>query len=907
MQVVSAMKNIIFPAAVVGMAIAGSLFSSEPVHSSFGFDIAAADTVLYQKDAYKLGRKGDLSEIALSDSLIKALEGKFSAEEEDSLFISARDTIQVPDSLKYTDPFRYKYYVALIDSLTHRQVSDSLKLSINNYWKALDTLNARRDSAERFKLDSLYSADSAYRAKLAFEKWYKGLSKQERKKYDYEQLMKRKMAEMDSLKIAKEEKQAIKDSIRENTPRILETFALPDSLYYKRIIAWNLDPDFQKMDVYVPDTSYNHYFYDYAFQRKDVNSSWLGVAGSPVQSYNFFKRQSLSDLDFYSPYESWTFGHESLAHYNSKTPYTELAYWGTLLLASDETESDNIHIFTTQNITPEFNFQLLYDRWGGGGMLDNEETKNKTFALASNYLGKKYLAHFGVISNTISHEENGGIADNKWIRDTTVKAREISVALNSASNTIKRRTGFIDQQYRIPFNFLKKTEAPKDTLDAEKTDSLDRNVTTAFIGHSGEWSKYGRNYVDATAGTPLQNEIFNNTYNYSTAASADEFIMTHLDNKLFLRLQPWSEDAIVSKLNVGVGDKYRTWLDNGTGGSSIYKENSIYAYAGVEGNIRQYFDWDAKGRFTFAGAEAGDYSIEANARINIFPFRKARKSPISIGAKFRSSLLEPNHYQQQIYANHFSWTNFFEKSSENKIGAFVDIPYFKASADVGYALLGNHIYYNTSGVIAQHTDVISVLSASLRKDFVIANTLHLDNRVLVQTSNAPAVLPLPLAAVNLKWFVEFVVKMDASKRHPVMTMQLGLNGRYNTQWYAPAWNPATSTFYNQNKTLYENGPVVDVFANIQWKRACIFLKLENANMGWPLDKADYFTAHRYIGTQRTLKIGIFWPFYTQPGKGSGRRGSSASSLPSGSSRSSDSSLPSGFSRPAAGRNQAQNR
>ena len=150
MQVVSAMKSFIFPAAVVGMTLAGSLLTSKPVHSSFSFEVAASDTITYPKDAYKLGRKGDLAEIALSDSLIRALEGTLPTEEEDTLFISARDTIQVPDSLKYTDPFRYKYYVALIDSLTHRIVSDSLKLSIANYWKDLDTLNARRDSAERF-------------------------------------------------------------------------------------------------------------------------------------------------------------------------------------------------------------------------------------------------------------------------------------------------------------------------------------------------------------------------------------------------------------------------------------------------------------------------------------------------------------------------------------------------------------------------------------------------------------------------------------------------------------------------------------------------------------------------------------------------------------------------------------
>ncbi len=53
---------------------------------------------------------------------------------------------------------------------------------------------------------------------------------------------------------------------------------------------------------------------------------------------------------------------------------------------------------------------------------------------------------------------------------------------------------------------------------------------------------------------------------------------------------------------------------------------------------------------------------------------------------------------------------------------------------------------------------------------------------------------------------------------------------------------------------------------MQWKRATIFVKLENAGQGWPMKKNDYFSADRYIVTQRMVKLGVFWPFYTQPGK-----------------------------------------
>ncbi|MCR4859169.1 MAG: hypothetical protein K5910_00730, partial [Bacteroidales bacterium] len=155
-----------------------------------------------------------------------------------------------------------------------------------------DSFKAQLDTSLWSKLDSLWIVDSTARAKAAFEAWYAGLDKQERKKYDMEQKAKMKLARMDSLGKVKEERQNIRDSIAETTPRILETYAIPDSLYYKRLVTWTQDPDFGKMSAGVPDTSFNYRFHDYPFHRKDVNASWLGVAGSPVQYYNWFLRRS---------------------------------------------------------------------------------------------------------------------------------------------------------------------------------------------------------------------------------------------------------------------------------------------------------------------------------------------------------------------------------------------------------------------------------------------------------------------------------------------------------------------------------------------------------------------------------------------------------------------------------------
>ena len=304
--------------------------------------------------------------------------------------LTARDTIFPPDSLRDIDPFRYKYYVAILDSLTHRIVVDSLKTA--------------GDSLDWPKVDSLYYLDSAIRKKAADAAWYASHSKAERKKHDFEVKEKIKKHIADSVLNVKDSLKAYRDSVKEATPRVLETFALPDSLQYKRIIRWTHEREFHKMDISEPDTSYNHWFHDYPFYRKDVNATWLGVAGSAIQYYNWFNRTSENGVSFYNPYEAWTYSAKTLPMYNTKTPYTELAYFGTIF-ANSQKESDNLHILTSQNIFPALNYTLEYNRIGGNGIMQNEKTTNKTFVASVNYLGKRYLMHAGYIHNKVLRNE----------------------------------------------------------------------------------------------------------------------------------------------------------------------------------------------------------------------------------------------------------------------------------------------------------------------------------------------------------------------------------------------------------------------------------------------------------------------------------------------------------------------
>ena len=877
---------------------------------SFGIDAGRAIGFRKISDSLSVNRLSDSTHVdsIIVDSISAETVAIDSLPADTAVVLTARDTIVVPDSLKYTDPFFYKYYIAVKDSATRAQVRDSLI-------QAQDTL-------ELMMLDSLYVKDSTEVATAKFNAWYNSLTKKERKKYDYEQALPGKIAELNRKMEVKDSIKAAKDSVIAATPRILETFAIPDSMQYKRIISWNEDRYFHDVNLKELDTTYNYHFNEYPFYKEDINTTWLGVSGSPEMTYNYFKRAQTDNAIFYTPLQRYSYSPETLPNYNTKTPHTELAYWGTLF-ANKEKEESNIRVLTTQNILPELNLTLEFRRFGGNGILKREDTNNRNVVIASNYMGKRYLMHTGYIYNKVARSENGGIVDNFWIRDTTVDAREIDIYLKNASSTTKKNTLFLDQSYRIPFTFLenlkgrkerKRQEAVRDSImtsgdslaiaalleketldEIEETevavDTVNKDITTAIIGHSSEYSVFRRIYQDdISTSDDLGRQFFNDRFYLNPTRSADSLRVMKFENRFFIRLQPWKSDAIVSKLDVGIGDKLANYFTFNTAdyvqGSSNTLLNSTYLYAGARGQYKKYFTWDAKGEYTFLGYEINDFGIHANLAFSAYPFRRDRKSPLTLKAHFETTLKEPDYYEQHLCTNHYMWNNDFGKISSTKIGAALEIPRWDLHASFDYALLSNNIYYDTEGIVRQNTDPMSVMTASLRKDFIVWK-FHLDHQALFQLSSNKDVIPLPMLALNLRYYLQF----DVVKK--VMQMQIGANAAFTTKWYAPAFNPVLGVFHNQNVAEYGNCPYIDAFVNIQWKRACIFVKIVNVNMGWPNKSADYFSAAGYIAPQRAIKFGISWPFYIQPGRnntstggtGASGRGGNGFGLPNGLSAS----------------------
>ena len=141
----------------------------------------------------------------------------------------------------------------------------------------------------------------------------------------------------------------------------------------------------------------------------------------------------------------------------------------------------------------------------------------------------------------------------------------------------------------------------------------------------------------------------------------------------------------------------------------------------------------------------------------------------------------------------------------------------------------------------------------LKKDFRLGG-FHLNHRVLYQYSSAQEAVPVPMLSAYLSYYFEFNVVRD------VLRLQIGLDGRYNTKYYAFGYNPATMQFYNQREKQLGNYPMIDAFVAAKWKRMRILAKFQHLNEDL-FGSRDYFTVLHYPQNKRMFKLGFSWSFY----------------------------------------------
>ncbi len=643
------------------------------------------------------------------------------------------------------------------------------------------------------------------------------------------------------------EEQADSTRVKEIMP--LESYFFDDTIRRQKHFRWVADTYTNNIRMEKVDTLLGLFSRDYPFQREDVGDANVGILGGASTPLNFFRRPKGNNFDFTNGYYSYLFTVENASHYNNKRPYTSLAYQtgGQKRYAEDKLE-----VLHAQNVTPSTGFNVRYNSYHSRGIYNWQRGKVTDFSGNLNHTGKRYSLHAGVISNSISQRENGGLVEAWHVADTLYESAQgmpmkMTDALNKASNT----SFYAVQTYGIPFVPL--------------TDSVftmaDR--TAIHFGHAITYNRWGRRYTDTRKGTSynitdrtgavVEKLNFYDNWYIDPDQTSDTLSESLLTNRLFVQFVPYDRKGVVATVDGGIGwdhhEYYQFHLEDYIKGHVTDKYNTYYAYADARGFIGKWLDWQGRARINVAGYRAGDIDLDAGATMRLF----VKEQPITLSGNLSYNLQSPSYWEQNYFSNHFAWKNNFAKQNITLLNITLDVPHTGTRVGFNQALMGNPIYYGTDAMPRQSMSVESITGIYLEQNITLGG-LHLDHKVLLQYSSAEDIYPVPRLAGNISYYYSFQPVKG------VLTLNIGLDCWANTPYYAQSYNPATMMFHNQDKVLIGNYPYANIFVTAKWKTMRIFVQYQHANENLLDNYNDSFSVPFYPYNRALIKYGVCWYF-----------------------------------------------
>lgn len=604
----------------------------------------------------------------------------------------------------------------------------------------------------------------------------------------------------------------------QHIPSLIQTWKLTN--YGANIEAAELDTTLNFFHVYNP-----------AFKRSNSNT-FTGNTGGAYLSNDFFSRKPVSDFYFFQSYDAYIRLPESIRYFNTTTPYTLLDY------SQSENKSirneTRFNVFHSQNVTPKFNFALLYDQSKATGHYQFQENKFHSIGFASTYISDEFRSHFNLIFNRYESEENGGLQSGQDLNEFK-ETETYLVNMLGANSEISNNNISFTNEYR-----LGKWEE-KETEGGETSDVF--RPITGFI-HQLEYSTNRRQYTDTGADL----DFYTNSYR-DTLATNDTIGYNRFTNIFQLkfyespsRKYTFSKRAFIGNdlIAIKMPDADSTYL-------SKTKYHNTYVGGAISRDEGQFWKWNALGKIYLTGYRSGQTELSAY----IYKPLRIGKDTTSLYVAGELNSLVPDFFVQDFRSNHYEWKNRFDNTNEMTIRSRISSQKYKLNFGVNYSLVSNYIYNDTNALPNQGSREMLVLAAYANKDFESRHWL-LRTQVQWQKSSVEDYVHLP----DLTGYLSVNYKTIISK---VMHAVLGFDVRYHTEFYADAFDPATGRFYWQNQQKIGNFPIVNLHANLKLKRTRAFFQWMNAAAG--LLDGNFWSAPDYPMYRRTFRLGIAWSFY----------------------------------------------
>lgn len=578
--------------------------------------------------------------------------------------------------------------------------------------------------------------------------------------------------------------------------------------------------------------------FNYIF-KKSISNTYLGNFPSPYEANIFITRNTIQDFYPLTYIRAFLFRPEDALNYNTTTPFTRLRYF----TGGGKGKAENLlDVWHVQNIRPWWSGGVRYNLISSDGRYANQKSKTYNFSVFSTYEKDRVALSLFINQNNGHFRENGGIKDRGYITDSTnQKAENMPVWLNGsdAKNSYRNTNFNLQAQYNI--GKAKEVIQAKDTFYTYPAKAI-----INFRAEGNEhWYKekiinydfFPNTYIDSTQ---TYDYIKNNIYDLSAKFVLNEHpkykylpgIYAGLNYKLSKYDQRISYDSVTHTAAFGKTNYSGTYLTAG-----IFNVDSI-----------ALLNYDVAASLCVLGHYAGNFKIDG------FISQALRQDRTSLlRAEATIELKSVNPFFDRYIGNHDIWENDFKPIKTIRAeGKYVNTR-LRTELGVGFTNIFSYVYFDTTATPRQTSKTLMVLTAWAKENFRAGN-FYFDQNVYFQKSTQEDILSLPAISVYSHNYYQNHLFQRA------LQLQVGIDLFYNTRFYSDNYMPSIMQFYNQRQVKTGNYPKIDVFLNLQIKRAMIFVKYEHVNYHLK-NHGNFFSAADYPINPGMLKFGVQWDFF----------------------------------------------
>ena len=423
-----------------------------------------------------------------------------------------------------------------------------------------------------------------------------------------------------------------------------------------------------------------------------------------------------------------------------------------------------------------------------------------------------------------------------------------------------------------------RAQIEKDTIDDDDANTKKVYVPVTSLIHTVDISNHNRIYqayatpkYTTTTSKYYADTFYNmndeNAYRGDSIYDKTNFLS--VKNTVALALLEGFNKYMKAGLKAFISHEYRRYqMPDLSGDSTAYYmgkwvENDVYAGGQISKTQGNTLHFNLSAEFGLTGSVAGEVLADFNTDLNFRLFGDT----VTLAANAYFYRNTPAFFQEQYHSKHIWWDQdldsetrthvegiFSYQKTDTKLRVAIDEIQNYTYFGMKYALDKNLNRTGLTGGVFQESGNINVLTAQLMQNFRLG-PLNWENVVTYQNSSNKEVLPLPTLNVFSNLFLKFKIAR-------VLNVELGGCVTYFTKYEAPDYLPMLNQFaiqQNPDSRVELGGyPFVDVYANMQLKRARFFIAMSHVNAGSGT-KMQFLTPH-YPMNNRTFRMGVSLTF-----------------------------------------------